>query len=202
MAKPESNFINMFVTLFLVALISAGTLAMVNEVTKEPIALAKEAKKISAIKEVAPEFDNNPAEASNIIKLELEDEVKPGVKEKFKMEIYPARKGETTVGCAVKTYTNIGFSGKIEVMVGFKTDGEIVGVKVLSHAETPGLGDKMQPELAPKVKGKNPASFKLKVKKDNGDLDALTAATISSRAFCDAVDRAYRAFQKSKEKMN
>ncbi len=202
MAKPESNFVNMFVTLFLVTLVSAGTLAMVNEVTKAPIAKAKEAKKIRAIKEVAPSFDNNPAEVSNVVKVDLKDEVKPGIFETFNVEIYPAKRGSEIVGYAVKTLTNLGFSGKIDIMVGFKPDGEIVGVKVLSHAETPGLGDKMQPGLAPKVKGKNPASYKLKVTKDGGDLDALTAATISSRAFCDAVDRAYRALNKVTKKNN
>ena len=72
-----------------------------------------------------------------------------------------------------------------------------MGTSVISHAETPGLGAKMtEPAFYSQFEGKNPASFRLSVTKDGGDVDAITASTITSRAFCDAVDRAYRAFQK------
>ncbi len=67
----------------------------------------------------------------------------------------------------------------------------------LDHKETPGLGTKMtEPEFKEQFTGKNPAEFTLKVKKDGGPVDAITAATISSRAFCDAVQRAYNTLQK------
>ena len=92
-----------------------------------------------------------------------------------------------------------GFSGKIELMVGFLDDGTIENTAVLMHKETPGLGDKMdqkKSDFSLQFIGKNPVDFKLKVKKDGGDVDAITAATISSRAFCDAVQRAYDVFEK------
>ena len=80
-------------------------------------------------------------------------------------------------------------------MVGFNTNGDIVSISVLSHSETPGLGAKMtEPSFVSQFEGKNPASFKLAVKKDGGDIDAITASTITSRAYADAVQKACNAF--------
>jgi len=82
-------------------------------------------------------------------------------------------------------------------MAGFMPDGTIAGISVLDHKETPGLGTKMtEPGFKGQFTGKNPGEFMLKVKKDGGQVDAITAATISSRAFCDAVQRAYNTLQK------
>jgi electron transport complex protein RnfG len=82
-------------------------------------------------------------------------------------------------------------------MAGFKPDGTIIGISVLNHKETPGLGTKItEPEFKEQFTGKNPGEFILKVKKDGGQVDAITAATISSRAFCDAIQRAYNTIQK------
>jgi electron transport complex protein RnfG len=86
-------------------------------------------------------------------------------------------------------------------MVGLKPDGTIFDTKVLEHQETPGLGTKMmEPRFKDQFVGKNPGTDKIKVKKDGGEIDAITAATISSRAFCDAVMRAWNAWQKGDEK--
>jgi Na+-translocating ferredoxin:NAD+ oxidoreductase subunit G len=117
--------------------------------------------------------------------------------------MYPAKKGDKLVGTAVETFTKKGFSGEIKLMVGFTPEGEIVGIRVLEHKETPGLGDKMEVEKSDfhvQFQGKNPADFKLIVKKDGGNVDAITATTISSRAYCDAVQRAYDAFNKKSKK--
>ena len=109
--------------------------------------------------------------------------------------MYPAKKDGKTVGYAVESFTSKGFSGRINVMVGFDMDGNIVGTSVISHSETPGLGAKMtDPAFSSQFVGKNPASYRLAVTKDGGDVDAITASTITSRAYCDAVDRAYRVF--------
>jgi electron transport complex protein RnfG len=88
-------------------------------------------------------------------------------------------------------------------MVGFRPDGTIFNISILEQKETPGLGTKMVPEGTPdkpafkdQFNEKNPATFALKVKKDGGPVDAITAATISSRAFCDGVQRAYNTFEK------
>ena len=81
-------------------------------------------------------------------------------------------------------------------MVGFDESGNILDVSVLEHKETPGLGTKMDDDkFKEQFRGKNPEEFNLEVKKDGGEVDAITAATISSRAFSDGVQRAYDALQ-------
>jgi electron transport complex protein RnfG len=117
------------------------------------------------------------------------------------LDIYPAKKDDVVVGYAVNTYTKKGFSGNISLMAGFKPDGTIVNITILEQKETPGLGTKMaEPEFKDQFNDKNPSQFNLKVKKDGGLVDAITAATISSRAFCDAVQRAYNTLQKGGSK--
>jgi electron transport complex protein RnfG len=117
------------------------------------------------------------------------------------LDIYPAKNGDEIVGYAVNTYTKKGFSGNISLMAGFNPDGTIINIAVLEQKETPGLGTKMtEPGFKDQFNGKNPADFALKVKKDGGSVDAITAATISSRAFCDAVQRAYNTLQKGGQK--
>ena len=189
--KKESSFINMVVTLFLVAGVAALALGAVYNVTKEPIAIAKQKKLEAAIKTVLPEFDN-----VKTIKVGLGDGADS-------LTYYIASKNDEVIGTAIKSYTMEGFSGKIEIMVGLLNDGTINNTAVVSHKETPGLGDKMdasKSDFPLQFKGKNPANYKLEVTKDGGDVDAITAATISSRAFCDAVQRAYDSFEEEKNK--
>ncbi|MFW5974645.1 MAG: RnfABCDGE type electron transport complex subunit G [Bacteroidota bacterium] len=188
--KPESNFINMVLTLLMVAAIAGLALGGVFVVTKEPIAKAKEAKLNQALRQVLPEFDT-----TEVQQLEPEDGTEP-------LTFYSAYKDGELVGTAVETYTNKGYSGRIDVMVGFDSDMTILNTSVLKHAETPGLGDKMSKEKSDwsdQFKNKNPEDFNLSVTKDGGDVDAITAATITSRAFCDAVDRAYKTYKKGGE---
>ena len=188
MAKRESTFINMVLTLFIVAAVASTALGYIYELTKEPIRLAKEKKVTDAVKAVLPAFDK----AGASYKLMPTDE-------KDSLEFFPAfdASGEL-IGTAVKSYTNTGFSGYIAIMVGITTDGNISGYSVLEHKETPGLGTKMEPWFRDESKpgryiiGKNPSANNLTVSKDGGEIDAITAATISTRAFLDAVDRAAR----------
>ncbi|RLD45683.1 MAG: RnfABCDGE type electron transport complex subunit G [Bacteroidetes bacterium] len=189
-SKRESNFINMVLTLFLVAAIAALALGGVYTITKEPIAIAKQKKLEAAIKAVLPEFDT-------IQTVKVKD-----VGGDDSLTFYYASKENKLVGAAIKTFTMKGFSGRIELMVGILEDGTINNTAVLSHKETPGLGDKMdikKSNFPTQFVGKNPESFKLKVTKDGGDVDAITAATISSRAFCDAVKRASDTYKGEKK---
>lgn len=183
--KLESNFINMVVVLFSVTLIASAAVGYVQTLTAGPIEAAKEAKQVNAIRQVIPgEFDNDPN--ADVWKVQTPDG--------GELEFYPAKKNGEPVGTAVKTYTNNGFGGKIWLMVGFNPDGTVSNYSVLEHKETPGLGSKMDTWFTKDGKGnilgKNPGTNGLKVSKDGGDVDAITAATISSRAFLDAVNRA------------
>jgi electron transport complex protein RnfG len=190
MAKIESSFKNMALSLTLISTIASACLAFVYQITKEPIEASVMNKKISAIKMVVPEFNNNPdAEMFRLPTGEGDS-----------LDIYPAKKDGNLIGFAVNTYTTSGFSGNISLMAGFRTDGTIINIAVLEQKETPGLGTKMKdPEFKDQFNDKNPAEFSLKVKKDGGSVDAITAATISSRAFCDALQRAYQTLFTGKE---
>ncbi len=188
MAKKESSFLNMLSTLVMVTLISAVVLGTAYALTKEPIRIMEINKKNNAISAVVPGFDNTPSE----------EEYKLGV-DGDTLRFYPAKVNGELIGTAVETFTNKGFGGTIKLMVGLKPDGSISDIEVLQHSETPGLGDKMdkkKSDFSIQFNGKNPSSFKLAVKKDRGDVDAITASTISSRAFCDAVQRAYDGYMK------
>ncbi len=186
--QKQTTFVSMTLTLLLVTLAASTLLGFVYEVTKSPIELSRLEKKKAAINNVVPSFDNNPISES--YEVTSEGEI---------LRFYPAKKNGELVGVAVETYSKKGFSGLVQLMVGFLPDGTINDVTVLSHKETPGLGDKMSSEWNEQFQGKNPENFKLKVSKDGGDVDAITAATISSRAFTDAVERAYVNFKEKKQ---
>jgi electron transport complex protein RnfG len=175
--KLESTLINMILSLVLISMTMSAALGFVYLKTKGPIETASKQKEMEAIKEVLPEFDSDPL--SNII-------------EKNGVMIYQAAKADKMVGFAIKSFTDKGFAGHIEIMAGFLPDGSINKVVVLSHKETPGLGTKMtEPNFSNQFLGKNPTDYRLKVKKDGGQVDAITAATVSSRAYCDALQRAF-----------
>ena len=181
----ESTLRSMVLCLFLVCLVCSALLGGVYVLTKGKIDQEQIKKTNNAIALVTPEFDNAPSSEKMSVEIDGKD-----------IAVYPARKDGKTVGYAVESFTSKGFSGTINIMVGFDMEGNIVGTSVISHSETPGLGAKMtEPAFSSQFIGKNPASFKLGVRKDGGDVDAITASTITSRAYCDAVDRAYRVFQ-------
>ena len=192
-SKTESTLRNMLLALLVVSLVSATTLGYVYEFTKGPIAAAKLKKKIAAIKKVVPEFTNNPNADMYKIVSDIEGD---------SLEFYPAYKDSVLIGTAIKTFSDLGFTRRIYLMAGFLPDGSIHNISLLEHAETPGLGDKMdkkKSKWSEQFNGKNPANYNLLVTKDGGDVDAITAATISSRAYADAVDRAYKILMANKK---
>jgi electron transport complex protein RnfG len=177
--KLESTLVNMIASLVLISMVMSASLAFVYLKTKGPIEAAALKKENDAIRMVVPPFDNDPAQSRS---------------EKNGVVVYKLTQKGNLVGYAVKTYTDKGFGGHIEIMVGFLPDGSIRNIMVLQHKETPGLGSKMtDPKFSHQFLGKNPSHFALRVKKDGGQVDAITAATISSRAYCDALQRAYDA---------
>lgn len=193
MAKQESTFWNMTLTLTAICLAVGTVLGAVHRLTEEPIARAEKARQEKAIEEVAPEFDNDPVAEQYTCTLQA------GTKEEMTLTVFPARRGGEVVGAAVESLTRRGFGGEISVMVGFEADGTIRNYRVLKHAETPGLGSKMEEWFRSdrnrqSILGRHPEKENLSVRKDGGEVDAITAATISSRAFLDAVQNAYRAF--------
>lgn len=183
----ESSLKNMVIVLGSITLVASAAVGGIYLLTKEPIEAAQVQKINNAIAEVMPPFDNVPSQEA--FTKEADGEI---------VTIYPAKKEGAIVGYAIETFSKNGFGGQISLMVGFLPDGTIQDISVISQNETPGLGDKIQKsksDFAVQFEGKNPASFKLAVKKDGGDVDAITASTISSRAFTDAVARGYNILQ-------
>ena len=193
MAKLTSTFKNMFLSLSIICLAVALLLAQVNKMTAKPIAEAKALKLQNAIGEVVPEFNNDPVAESYMIVGEGGDS----------LLVYPATKDDEVVGFAISSSAN-GFAGEIQIMVGFDMDDKVVNYEILQHAETPGLGSKMGDWFkdiesnSKSIIGRDMSLGALAVKNDGGDIDAITASTITSRAFLNAINKAYSAYSGSK----
>ena len=186
MAKKESTLTNMLIALMVITIVSGGVLGYIYSLTKPAIDKVEENKNIKAINEVL-KTDVSIAKTEARVIGDLTYNLAYDADNQF-------------IGAAVKTYSKNGFGGKIELMVGMLANGNINKVSVLSQQETPGLGANMvNDKFKGQFDGKNPANFKLKVKKDGGDVDAITAATISSRAFSEAVDLAAKGFEANKD---
>jgi len=171
----KSTFGNMVLCLGVITLVCGSLLAGAYVLTEEPIAACAATKKQAAIASVLPQFSS--------------------MKETAGGDFVAFGKDSLAVGYVVNT-SSIGFGGPIDLMVGFRPDGSIYGVSVLGHSETPGLGAKCTENFfISQFKGFNPAVKRLSVKKDGGDVDAITASTITSRAFCAALDSAVEKFK-------
>jgi len=196
MAKKPSSLKNMLIALFVITAVSGGLLGLVYGLTKDAIAEVELQKNEKAIKEVLPLGEGITYTADTIT---LDDN---GVTLSFPCNLARDANG-TLLGAAIKT-TEGGFGGNIELMVGITTDGIIKGVSVLSHSETPGLGANMEGKFKDQFADKKPGdNIILEVTKshDGKKVDAITAATITSKAFTKAVDNAFKAFESNKSQL-
>lgn len=182
----------MILSLGVITIGAGALLGGMYAITKDPIAEAESRQLTQSIAEVAPKFDNNPEEQKDSMDIDGS-----------KVIIYPAFLNGKLQGAAVKSTTMTGFSGEVTTLCGFDLDGNVTNYRVIAHAETPGLGAKMQdwfsdPAGARSVLGKNPGKSYFYVTKDSehhGEIDAITAATISSRAFLLTLRQAYMAWR-------
>lgn len=190
MKKLESTITNMVVVLVGVALITGAILAYVNHITTEPIKAQAEKTLTDGIKKVMGGGDLKVVKSSPVTK-SIE-----GKEYNFTVHETQDAKGNP-LGAAVESTTS-GFGGDLKVLVGFDKDGNILGYTILQTAETPGLGAKaeswFQKDGKGNIIGMNPSSA-LTVTKDGGKVNAITASTITSRAFLKAVNNAYAAYK-------
>lgn len=195
--KKEPSLLRLVLVLTGIALVAGLALTGVYALTKAPIDNAQKEKKEKALNAVLPGFKGELKDTT--VTLEGDDE---GV-----LVHLAIQEDGTLFGAGVETYTKKAFAGRFDLMVGLDAQGSILNTEVITSGETPGLGDKInkvegKPNFADQFNGQDPATYKLSVTKDGGDVDAITAATISSRAYCDAVQRAYNVFMKVKEGYN
>lgn len=193
MKKLESSLRNMTLSLGSVTLIAALLLSWVNGITKEPIKQAELATQSKALAAVLPEHDNQPLEEKFCVT------INEGTADSVLVTIYPAKMNGKLVGAAVES-TADGYADKVTVIYGFEQDGTVRNYAVMKQMETPGLGAKMQDWFRDStgkrnVIGRNPGSENMTVTKDGGTVDAITAATISSRAFLKTLNDAFTAYQ-------
>ena len=207
MKKLESSLKNMLIVLTLVSAVAAFLLAYVNNVTSTTIAKINEETLSAGIK--------------SVLNIGASEQIAVAEKDVDGYTVYEVTREGNWVGTAVKSTDKSGFGGDIEVLVGFNEEGKILGYEVLKHAETPGLGaragewfrtatsseakqvgsfskiffGKPDPAGSHNIIGRNIAQGELKVSKDGGDIDAITASTITSRAFLNAVNNAYKVFK-------
>ena len=190
MAKNDSIW-RLVIVLTCISLLAALALTGVYALTKGPIEQGQREKKEKALQAVLPDYEGT---VRDTVIVDADNEEIP-------VHLAIGKNGELC-GAGIETYTKKAFAGRFDLMVGFDAEGTIVNTEVIKAGETPGLGDKInkdKSEFALQFNHQNPENYKLVVKKDGGDVDAITAATISSRAYCDAVQRAYDIFMKLKE---
>ena len=188
MKKLKSSFKNIVLVLTGISVFAAFTIAAVYFLTKQSVDNVQRNKRNEVIEGVLPahdHFDSIPIELNNGIET---------------TKVYKAYdKNNVLVGAAVESSSNNGYRGPIDIIVGFNLKGTIVNYTVIDQHETPGLGARMENwfktgNTKADIRGKNAATANLNVSKDGGEVDAITAATISSRAFLFAVRNAYFSF--------
>jgi len=189
MKKLESSLLNMVLVLTGVAVVMGAILAYVNHLTEGPIAQQKTKALADGIKTVMV-CDDIVVANTDTVRQEVNGK-------ELTYIIYQTQDAQQqALGAAVESTTG-GFGGDLKVLVGFDTEGKILGYTLLEHAETPGLGAKadkwFQKGEKGDIIGKNPVE-PLTVSKDGGQVDAITASTITSRAFLLAVNNAYNAY--------
>ncbi len=182
MKKLESTFVNMFVVLSLIALLSAALLSFTYSKTSVVRAEVEREQQQRALAAVLPEFDNSPGEEAF-------------VREGYELqELYPARRNGEQVGIAVRSVTRRAYSGTMVLLVGFDAQGVITGIQVLNHTETPGLGSRVtEDEFLGQFIGQDLNEFNPALRADGGEVDVISAATITSNAAIHAIQTAFEA---------
>ena len=187
----------LLITLTLIAGIAGFLLSMVESATREPIKEQRRLQMVKALSAVLPDFDNSPD--TDIVTLQN------GVNKKgepVEVICYRARNAGQLVGTAFKVIAPDGYTGNIEVMVGVRPDETVNAIEILTHAETPGLGDKItQGWFKALFSDKNLDNTDWRVKKDGGEFDQFSGATISPRAVVGAVKKGLEFFRKNKVKI-
>lgn len=191
------DIIKLTLVLTCICLAAALALSQVYNLTKEPIAYQKRMETLRAVEAVLPHHDNQPDK--DTVELITGKDLRG---DPISTTFYRGRQKKLLQGVAFKVISWEGYGGRIEVMVGVSPEGNITGIEIIGHAETPGLGNKItDPEFKDKFKGRNLNNTRWKVKKDGGDIDQITGATISPRAVVGVVKEGLEFFALHREEI-
>lgn len=183
------------IMLALFSLVTALILAMVADTTAAPIADRRSEDLAASLEQVIPHGMHDNDVATDIRTIEDPEE--------GAVPVHVATKGGEVTGVAFEFF-NYGYSGKIRVLIGMAPDGTLLGVRVLAHTETPGLGDKIEEAKGDWILGfaglslANPGPDKWKVKRDGGVFDQFSGATITPRAVVKSIRRGLVFFDRNK----
>jgi Na+-translocating ferredoxin:NAD+ oxidoreductase subunit G len=185
---------HMVFALFLVATICTVLLGMIDEVTEKPIAKAEQDALYTALAEVLPVHRNDP----------IHDTLRITDAQTGPVTLYLARNAAGKVtGAAFEVVAPDGYAGNIFILMGVDRDGSVHAIRVTSHHETPGLGDNIvkNHKWVNSFSGRNLQNTHWAVKKDGGDFDQFTGATISPRAVVKAVKRGLEFYQRHRDQI-
>ncbi len=181
------DVLRMVLVLVAISAASAVGLAWVEDLTAERIAEEIRQDTLEAIDAVLPVYDNAPDREAVTVSGQL---------------YYPGRKGGELVGLALPVDSSAGYGGRIGALLGIGPDGTVTGVQILTHAETPGLGAKFtDPGFLAQFAGKSLDNARWRVKKNGGDFDQITGATITPEALLQALDGGLQAYRKDRDQV-
>ena len=170
----------LILVLTIICAVSSALLAAVYSKTKDPIEAALELRTANAAAKVMPEGVSTPVK-----------------KQVNGVTFFVAKKDEKLAAVALEGSSKNGYGGEIVLMVGLSADGKLVNYQKLIANETPGLGTKMESDAFRKPLLGRPLKTDWRVKKDGGEVDAITAATISSRAVMECLRDAIAKFDQA-----
>ncbi len=184
-------FCRLVITLTLIAAGAGLVLSLVESATREPIAAQRKIQQLKAISAVLPVFDNSPTDDCVVLEIGRDKKDQP-----FSCTFFRARKEDQLVGVAFRVISRDGYSGAIEIMVGVDSQEQIVAIEILSNSETPGLGSKITSTVfKDQFRKRDLTNTDWRVKKDGGEIDQLTGATISPRATVAAIKQGLEFFK-------
>ncbi len=185
------------------ALVTAGLLALTNEGTRERIQASERLAAQKALLQIVPLERHSNDLLLDVVDIAPEHWDTLGLSAGGHINI--ARKDGQAVAAIIPSVAPDGYSGEIKFIAGINSDGSVAGLRVLSHNETPGLGDKVDIKKSDWVLGfngrslENPNPDAWTVKKDGGDFDQFTGATITPRAVIIQMRRTLEYFEQNKE---
>ena len=186
------------VVLTAICFVAAFALSQVFELTKEPIAYQKRLEVLRAIRAVLPDIDNEPDQ--DVVRIQVDSTEQD---ESDEVAFYRGRLNGELTGVAFVVDSREGYGGTIEIMLGVDPQGTILGIEILSHLETPGLGSKITGEsFTQQFAGRSLENTKWSVSKDGGDIDQITGATISPRAVVKAIHEGLEIYKKSQTRIS
>lgn len=191
------ELLRLVVVLTLIAAGAGLILSLVEGMTRAPIAEQRRQETLRALSAVLPPADNSP-DTDTVRLVAGKDRRGRDLETVF----FRGRENGHVNGVAFQVVAPDGYSGNIAIMVGVDPQGNVTGMEILSHAETPGLGDKITlPWFKDLFKGKSLDNADWRVKKDGGEFDQITGATISPRAVVGAIRRGLEFFREHQDEI-